>query len=598
MTLWKKALSTALTATMLASLLATAAASSVLAATVTVSSGTVDYIASSDSVPADGASTIVLTFSPAVTTGVSNITITTTAGKFTSTSSGSGIVIGATQTIATVTNPTNLAISSTLTLTAPTTAGSGLVTVQLTPVSGGDATTDSITTFTFTAAASTAVSTAYSTTALSATSVPAVGGSTGVTATTTVRDTNNVPIAAGVAVTWTLTGPAYFAGTLTTTSLATVANSSGIAGSPLIFSTGVAGAVTVATSVKYLNVTYALATKTLNLVGPVFKIALVNNIDSIPNNNSNASTAGIELEAVVTDTSGQPIGAGVTFAVGAYTPANIFIVDPLTAVWDPTDKAWDMNVDCVGTSVTGTATVTIKASTTLSGTTTTVTSDPITFTCADKLAADALGTLDISASATTVAPNGSVNILVSVKDVNGLPAPDGTAVTAVTNGVGTVVSSSGVLNSSTTSNGTAKFIFLAPANAGSATVTAFVANAVPSSKSVTIAIGAVSVTGTNGSKLGLGSSGVFSTATKIQALNGYVTWKLSFGAASAGQSAGIWIATKNSAGVWSSFTKLTGRTIDSAGNAYFHYRASSAKWISIRGSAGSTFTPATQARWR
>ncbi len=153
MTLWKKALSTALTATMLASLLATAAASSVLAATVTVSSGTVDYIASSDSVPADGASTIVLTFSPAVTTGVSNITITTTAGKFTSTSSGSGIVIGATQTSATVTNPTNLAISSTLTLTAPTTAGSGNVTVQLTPVGGGDAVTDSISTFTFTAVA-------------------------------------------------------------------------------------------------------------------------------------------------------------------------------------------------------------------------------------------------------------------------------------------------------------------------------------------------------------------------------------------------------------------------------------------------------------
>ena len=70
-----------------------------------------------------------------------------------------------------------------------------------------------------------------------------------------------------------------------------------------------------------------------------------------------------------------------------------------------------------------------------------------------------------------------------------------------------------------------------------------------------------------------------------------------FGAAAAGQTAGIWIATKNSAGVWSAFTHLTGRVIDSSGNAYFSWRYSTSKWISIKGIAGTVGTPGRQARW-
>ena len=128
-------------------------------------------------------------------------------------------------------------------------------------------------------------------------------------------------------------------------------------------------------------------------------------------------------------------------------------------------------------------------------------------------------------------------------------------------------------------------------------MTAFVANTSTGSKAVTIAIGAVIVSGSNASVLGLSHSGPFTTSTKVQTRGHYVTWRLSFGAAAAGQTAGIWIATKNSAGVWSAFTHLTGRVIDSSGNAYFSWRYSTSKWISIKGIAGTVGTPGRQARW-
>jgi hypothetical protein len=535
--------------------------------------------------PADGVSFIDLEFQTSTSHAVTSIAVT--GGTFIG---GTGAFAGKTGATITLV-PGTISAGDDLYL-ASTTAGTATVTVSF---SDGTATTDSITSFTFTAAASTVVSTAYSTTTLSASTAPAVGGSTGVTATTIVRDSNNVAITAGAVVTWTLTGPAYFIGTGTVTQTL-AADGTGTAVSSAIASTGVAGAVTVATSVKYLNVTYALTTKTLNLVGPVSKVEAVNNEFSIDvTNPATDPNDGAELEVAVTDASGQPIAAGVTFAVGTYTPANIFTVNIGTATYDSVDKAYDIDVACVAV---GSATVTIKASTTLSGTTTTVTSDAITFVCANALSASHVGTLDITASATAVAPNGNVNILVTVKDDGGRPVPDGTVVTAVTNGVGNVVSTKGVLNSAKTSNGTAKFIFLAPANAGSATVTAFVSNAVPSSKAVTIAIGAVITSGSNASVLGLSHAGPFTTTTKVQVRGRYVTWRLSFGAAAAGQTAGIWIATKNSAGVWSAFTHLTGRVIDSSGNAYFSWRSSTVKWISIKGIAGTVGTPGRQARWK
>lgn len=110
--------------------------------------------------------------------------------------------------------------------------------------------------------------------------------------------------------------------------------------------------------------------------------------------------------------------------------------------------------------------------------------------------------------------------------------------------------------------------------------------------------GVVGIAGTNGSHLGLSNTGGFTTATKVSSFGGYQTWKISFGPAAAGKAIGILMATKNSAGVWSSFSRITARTADSAGNAYFHFRSLSAKWVSVRGANGATISPAVQGRWR
>jgi len=608
LTIWKKAISVATSAALLASLLATAVAPAAFAAPVTVT-GAVPYVASNSEVPADGASSIVLNFGD-ITAGTDattgTVTVTTTNGRFTS-SFDARLVIGSTQTIATAAGPLGAVDIGALTLTAPSAAGTATVTVQVTPALGGTARTDSITTFTFTAATGTAVSTAYSTTALSASTASATGGSTGVTATTTVRDANNVAIAAGATVTWTLAGPAYFAGTLTSTSLATGVDALGVAVSPLIFSTGAAGAVTVNTSVKHLNVTYALAAKTLTLVGAPATVVASNNKYSIPTNNSNdvvSPAAGSdELFAVVSDASGQSIATGVTFTLGAYTPQNIFTVNfpvpgaATNALYDTTDKGYYIDVDCV---VSGTATVTIKAAVTNSlAVTTTVTSEAVKFTCATPLSAANLGTMDLSAGSTAVAANSSVPILVTVKDKDGLPAPDGTRVDAVTNGVGTVFSSTGATFKGTV-DGVARFTYFAPANSGSGTVTVFTTNTVPTSRSVTIIIGPTGAgvaIGQEESALNVTTVGPWSKSTKVAKVGKFITWKIAAGSANAGKTIGIFLQTKNSAGVWSAPVRFSARIADSRGNAYFHWKGTRAMWVSVKGGLGDIRTNPVQGRW-
>jgi hypothetical protein len=132
-------------------------------------------------------------------------------------------------------------------------------------------------------------------------------------------------------------------------------------------------------------------------------------------------------------------------------------------------------------------------------------------------------------------------------------------------------------------------------------VTVFVANATPASQSITLTIGSGAGTSavSGGSALGLATSG-FTATTKVQSFGKYVTWQFKFGSAAAGQPIKIWVATKNSSGVWSSFsTALTVRTADANGNVTFHWRYSSAKWVSVRAQLGttSTYSHGYQARW-
>lgn len=77
------------------------------------------------------------------------------------------------------------------------------------------------------------------------------------------------------------------------------------------------------------------------------------------------------------------------------------------------------------------------------------------------------------------------------------------------------------------------------------------------------------------------NQGPWSTATKVAAANKFITWKFSGGAALAGKTVRIYVATKNANGGWGPFVNLTGRVADASGNAYFWWRATGA-WVSVR----------------
>ncbi len=561
--------------------------------TATISVGTggpygtkVPYVASSTSVPADGASTIVFTFNN-VTPGANTISISTSAGSF-SAASGFSFVSGFTPTYPTTTlsSITAIATGGTLTLKAPTVAGTANVTVQLVPTAGGTATYDSIQSFTFSASTLPTVSTSYSSNTTQPSSIPASPtGDTGLYIGTTVRDPNNNAISVGATVTWTLSPLGYFAGGSNTYS--TTSNTAGVYNSAHIFSTGAVGATTLTTSITYLGVTYTLPNATITFVGAPAKIVLSNNAYVLAAGGLSDSNA---LLAVVTDAAGNAIKAGITLSVGTYTPANIFTITPGT--YSSTDGAWDIAAVCPSADGTATVTVTVPSGSS------TITSNAATLVCADPLSSTTQGSFTVSAKSPTVAPNSPDVITVNVKDDNGLPAVDGTSVVAVTNGVGNVVSSAGTASAST-SNGTATFTYLAPSNAGSATVTVFVGNTTTGSAAVTLTIGtpAPAVSYTAASALGVTTSGPFTTATKLPAIGKYVTWQFSFGSAAAGKNVTILWEAKSASGTWPGMKAFTGRIADANGNVYFHWKFTKATWISVEAQLGTTMTPARQARW-
>jgi hypothetical protein len=204
----------------------------------------------------------------------------------------------------------------------------------------------------------------------------------------------------------------------------------------------------------------------------------------------------------------------------------------------------------------------------------------------------------VTPAAAAIPAGGSTTIDVLVTDAAGNPIADDTTIIGVASSGALIGDGTGGTSGAVTLGGLVTFSYFAQNTTGPVTVS-FLEPAVSGvAGQGTVTVGTVLVNGTNGSQLGLSRTGSFTAATKLPALNKYVTWKLSFGTAYSGSVAGILIATKNSAGVWSSFTRLTGRVIDSSGNAYFSWRSSSARWISIKGIAGTLGTPATQARWR
>jgi hypothetical protein len=225
---------------------------------------------------------------------------------------------------------------------------------------------------------------------------------------------------------------------------------------------------------------------------------------------------------------------------------------------------------------------------------TTINAAPVTFSCAGSAAS-----FTLTPSATSVAPGGTVTLTVAAKDASGNPAPDGTTVSVFSNGVGNVVSTSGATSGVTTSGGSATFYFLAPSTAGTASVTAFVGG-ITAPQSVSITVGAVAPpvtsSATAGTVLGLGMSG-FSATTKVAKYGQYVTWQFGFGSAAAGKNVTILWEAKSASGTWPGMKAFTGRIADANGNVTFHWKFSSAKWISVEAQLGTVTTPARQARW-
>ena len=149
-------------------------------------------------------------------------------------------------------------------------------------------------------------------------------------------------------------------------------------------------------------------------------------------------------------------------------------------------------------------------------------------------------------------------------------------------------------------SGTA-LLLLAP---GTCTVTATqpgaagFAAAPPVSASVTVSAPPPAVRPFAATKLGSGTGGTFTIATKIARVGGTVTWRFSFGAAHGGQTVVVWYQAKRSNGLWAFRTRLTTRVANANGDAFVTMRSTTARWVSLAGSVDSVYTRTAQARWR
>ena len=296
------------------------------------------------------------------------------------------------------------------------------------------------------------------------------------------------------------------------------------------------------------------------------------------------------IAVAVADAAGNAITANVSFSY-AYAPAGIFTLGAPT--YDPASGAWVFDATC---QAPGTASVTITAT----GTSATAhaSSHPLSLTCAAPLTPASAGAFVATIASTAVPAKGVATITVAVKDDHGLPAPDGTPVTVVTDGAGNVVGTGGIVGAATTVDGAATLTYVAPAQTGGDTATVSVANATPALQALAISIVAPPPAAhyAAASAAGVTRTGPFTTTTKVRTLGQYVTLKLSLGAAAAGSNVTIEAATKTGAG-WGPFKALTGRVADSGGNVYFFWKSATHAWLSFRAVLDGATSNAVQVRW-
>jgi hypothetical protein len=480
-----------------------------------------------------------------------------------------------------------LTAADTITLRAPAAPGTATVSVYTIDSSTGIATLEGTMTITFTATSGLGVSEANSTVKVgtaagcaTATAVAEADGAPVVYLCVTLKNANAAVTNGNVDVTITPVGLVSVDGTV---AFAQTVNEDTVAGYAefVIKGSGLPGVGTVGIIITQGLVSTTFAPKTISFAGALASITATSAVSAILV--SGAPAAAVKFTGK--DAAGIAVPVDVD-NVGAVTAdfANVVATGTtgvVTAMADTTADPGTITVTCGATA--GVNTYAVKVGT--------VTSNAITVYCSK-----ALDTYTLAFDKDTVAPGGTATATITAKDVGGQPAPDGAVVVVST------VSSGAITPWSALKDGKATATFLAPFNTGTATVLISIAAALTTaSASDNISVTAPAPlpgTGTNATSLGATKTGTYTTATKIAALGKYQTWKISYGAGAAGQVVGILVATKNSAGVWSSFTRVTGRLADSAGNAYYWVYKTSAAWISVRGDLAGNLSPARQARWK
>jgi hypothetical protein len=601
LTIWKKAVSALVTAGLLASMTASAAFATKGLTGESDQTDALECIAAAVATEAtcatvaDGISTVTLGGDSTLVTTGNSLFISATGATIIAAAGGDFVLAGGTVSTGLAPALTN---ADTITLRAPAAVGSGVVSVYTINASTGIATLEGTLTITFTATSGLNVSEANSTVKLVAdttcvdqtvakSAAPAVLPSAAQAGLCLVLKDGNGSLlsaaAATVAVTITPIG-LVSNGTVTGQSVS-LANAAGGVANFTIWNSGLSGVATIGIAVTQGSTTTTFAPRTFTFSGALATLTLSNKgyIGAITNTDGVAST--VELRFVGADSAANAVGVDIDNAGPPFDGITVSASAPFT-VTSTTDYAGGTTkgtiiVTC-GATV-GSGTVTLKSGT--------ITSNTVTVACSEPTPDSITAAFD----KTAVVPGGSATFTATLKDDNGLLVPDGIAVAVLTSSGVTFDPVEGDFSVKTL-NGKSVFTYLAAFNTGVATVTAF--NADAGSAMASINVGAVVTVGSARSALGVTTSGPFSLTTKVPALNKYVTVKLSFGTGAAGQTVGILIASKNSAGVWSAFTRRTGRIANSNGDVYFYWRSSSAAWLSIRGSLGSVFSNAVQARWR
>ncbi|MBF8290165.1 MAG: hypothetical protein HW391_1133 [Chloroflexi bacterium] len=592
MRIWKKAISAALSAALIASLTTSAAFAHLGAAGESDQSAKLDCTAAAVATAvtcaqvADGISTVTLTGEGGALAG-SSLYISATGASIIG-STAAFVLVGGIVTAADASNPTG----ATITLRAPAAPGSAVVSVYSIATATGIATLEGTLTITFTATSGLDLSVANSSARFEATggacnvaalaaNVAPMGTNPAAKLCVNLKDGNGSAITANHTVNVTITpvglavpvssgAAAATAGTAQATS--TTANV--LAGwyAFNIGGSGLAGTATIGISVtKTGGATTTFAPLTFTFTGPIASVTATNNIFAMAM--GAAATADV-VRFTAKDAAGNLVAtAGSTAASSSVTilTTGAVVESPGTATGNGS-----VTVDCAGLA--GAATVKVTSGG--------VTSNAVTVNCSDVTA-----TVTVAFSAATIVPGGSATITVTAKDAGGRPVADGT-------GAALLLSSGAATPVTVTTNGMATATYLAPFNTGTVTALATVGGINGSGSASVSAPAPLPGAGSNASALGVTTAGPFSTTTKVAALGKYQTFKISYGAGAAGATVGILVATKAADGTWSAFTRLTGRVANASGDVYFYWKSSSASWVSVRGDLLGSLSNAVQGRWR